>query len=118
MLSNFQLQNSKAKARIVHQQVYWLLISDKGIFEYLKNFHCVSAYLYLSKTVIMVFRVYPENWRFVYGIYYISLSYKFPVQSHWYLNRQSFKIIKQFPYFSLNTCIKDKLRRKFEDWSE
>ena len=82
MLKNLQLQNSKAQARIVHQQIYWQLISDEGIFEYVKNVHSVPAYLYLSKTVIMVFRVYPENWRFVYRIYYISLSYKFPVQSH------------------------------------
>lgn len=118
MLKNLQLQNSKAKARIVHQQIYWQLLSDEGIFEYVKNVHSVPAYLYLSKTVIMVFRVYPENWRFVYRIYYISLSYKLPVQSHWYSNHQSFEIIKKFPYFSLNTSIKGKFRRKFEDWSE
>jgi len=68
MSRNLQLQNSKAKVRIIHQQIHWLLISDKGIFEYVKNFHCVPAYLYLSKTVIMVFRVYPETWRFLYCI--------------------------------------------------
>lgn len=49
----------KAKVSIIHQKIHWLLTSDKGIFEYLNNFHCVPAYLYLS--VIMVFRVYPET---------------------------------------------------------
>ena len=73
MSRNLQLPNSKAKVRIVHQQIHWLLISDKGIFEYVKNFRFVPAYRYFSKTVIMVFRAYPENWSFFYCILLISL---------------------------------------------
>ena len=73
MSRNLQLPNSKAKVRIVHQQIHWLLISDKGIFEYVKNFRFVPAYRYFSKTVIMVFRAYPETWSFFYCILLISL---------------------------------------------
>ena len=48
MSRSLQLQNSKAKVCTLHQQIYWLLISDQSILEY----------LYLSQTLIMRFSVF------------------------------------------------------------
>ena len=54
LVSNLQLQNSKAKVRIIHQQIHWLLMSDKvdyGHLEYFESWQKLIKNVHSSKAL-------------------------------------------------------------------